>query len=65
MNLANFPTAAPRIGLSRGQLEIVTLAMAARERECAELAEHIDRQRTSLAELRGLLLRTSWRRRSR
>ena len=52
----------PHIDLlpSRGELEQIALACARRERDLHELTYCIAQQQTSLAELRGLLLRTLW-----
>ena len=56
---------APRIDLlpSRGELERIALACARRERDMHELTRCIAQQQTSLAELRGLLLKILWPRR--
>ncbi len=59
VNLADIPSSTQML-VAREQLETIALALARREREFTELAEHLDRQLASLAEMRGLLLRTLW-----
>ena len=49
---------------SREQLERLALQFAKRERELFELGQHIEQQRSLLAELRKLLLAILWPRRS-
>ena len=64
MKLDDLPRVAPDINLlPRQRLEEIALALAAREREVGEISQHLARQQDSLAELRGLLLRTLWPRR--
>ena len=49
---------------SREQLERLALRLARRERELFDLGQHIEQQRSLLAELRRLLLAILWPRRS-